>query len=158
MEPNNEQTPLTDISVAGTYKLKLFPLKFGKFIQDLDWDTKVPTGTISYPIFFRDDKGNCLRKKFSSKSPKSLNLLRAKFGGGWAEDKDLLRTDCSEAEFIEFMRPAFLQTALIGIEIKKSGVGKTGKTWYNYDFVYPRGSQKPVVNDTPAIDEANPPF
>lgn len=158
MEPNNEQTKLTDISVSGTYKLKLFPMKFGKFYPDTDFNTKEPTGTISYFMHFQDDKGNCLNRKFSSKSPKALNLLRAKFNGGWAEDKDLLPTDCSEAQFIEFMRPAFLQTCLIGVEIKKSGVGKTGRTWYNYDFIYPRGSQKPVVNDRPAIDEANPPF
>lgn len=158
MEPNNEKPKLNDISVNGTYKLKLFPMKFGKFFPDTDYNTKEPTGTISYSMHFQDDKGNCLNRKFSSKSPKALNLLRAKFNGGWAEDKDLLRTDCSEAEFIEFMRPAFLQTCLIGVEIKKSGVGKTGRTWYNYDFIYPRGSQKPVVNDSPAIDEANPPF
>jgi hypothetical protein len=31
MEPNNEKKTLTDISVSGTYKLKLFQMKFGKF-------------------------------------------------------------------------------------------------------------------------------
>ena len=158
MEPNNEKKTLTDISVSGTYKLKMFPLKFGKFKPDTDYETKQPNGCLVYFIHFQDDNGNCLNKKFSSKSPKALNLLRAKFGGGWAEDKDLLRMDCTEAEFIEFMRPAFLQTCLVGVEIKKSGVGKTGRTWYNYDLIYPRGSQKPVVNDRPAIDDANPPF
>lgn len=158
MEPNNERQPLTDISVSGTYKLKLFPMKFGKFYPDTNYETKQPNGGIVYQIFFSDDKGNCLRKKYSSTKPKALNFLRAKFGGGWAEDNELLRVDCSEAEFIEFMRPAFLKTCLVGVEIKKTGVGASGRPWYNYDLTFPKGSEKPVVNDIKPLDETNPPF
>ena len=158
MEPNNEKTPLSDISVSGTYKLKLFPMKFGKLYPDTDRETGNPTGTISYRVFFCDDKGNCLSKYFSSRSPKALNLLRAKFGGGWAEDKDMLRMDCTEAEFIEFMRPAFLQTCLVGVEVTDKGVSANGRKKYGYSLTYPKGSQKPVVQDKPAIDDANPPF
>jgi hypothetical protein len=158
MEPNNEKKTLTDISVSGTYKLKLFPMKFGKFYPDTDFETKQPNGAIYYMVHFQDDKGNCLNKRFTSKSPKALNLLRAKFNGGWAEDKDLLRMDCSEAEFIEFMRPAFLQTCLIGVEVTPNGVSASGRARYKYSLTYPKGSQKPVVNDRPAIDDAAPPF
>jgi hypothetical protein len=66
--------------------------------------------------------------------------------------------DCSEAEFIEFMRPAFLQTCLIGVEVTDKGVSANGRKKYAYSLTYPKGSQKPVVNDRPAIDETNPPF
>jgi hypothetical protein len=155
MEPNNEQTTLTDISVSGTYKLKIFPLKFGKFYPDTDRETGNPTGTLSYPIFFRDDKGNCLTKYFSSRSPKALNLLRAKFGGGWAEEADMIKTNACEADIIEFMRPCFLQTCLIGVEVIDKGVRPNGKKKYGYNLTYPKGSQKPLVNEAP---EANPPF
>ena len=158
MEPNNELPALSDISVSGTYKLKIFPMKFGKFKTDTDRDTGNPTRTISYKVFFRDDKGNCLSKYFSSRSPRALNLLRAKFNGGWADDKDMLRKECSEAEFIEFMHPAFMQTCLIGVEVTDNGVSSTGRKKYAYNLTYPKGYQKPVVNERPSIDEANPPF
>lgn len=147
---NNDRPPLSDISVSGTYKLKMFPIKFGKFYKDTDRDTGNETGTISYPVFFADSSGKCLTKYFSSRSPKALNLLRAKFGGGWAEDKDMLRMDCTEAEFIEFMRPAFLQTCLIGVEVTPNGVSASGRKKYKYNLSYPKGSQKPIVDDKPA--------
>ena len=152
MENTNDRPPLTDISVSGTYKLKLFPMKFGKFYQDTDRETGQPTGTISYPIFFADSTGKCLKKFYSSQKPKALNLLRAKFGGGWAEDKDLLRTDCTEAEFIEFMRPAFLQTCLVGVEVTDKGVSPKGYKKYAYKLEFPRGSQKPTTAPKPDAD------
>jgi hypothetical protein len=155
MEPKNEYPPLSDISVSGTYKLKLFPMKFGKFYPDTDRETGNPTGTLSYRVFFADDKGNCLSKYFSSRSPKALNLLRAKFNGGWAEEADMIKTNACEADIIEFMRPAFLQTCLIGVEVIDKGVGANGKKKYGYNLTYPKGSQKPLVNEAP---EANPPF
>ena len=158
MEPNNERPPLTDISVSGTYKLKIFPLKFGKFYEDTDRDSGAKTGTLSYPIFFADDKGNCLKKYYSTRSPKALNFLRAKFGGGWAEDSELLKTNACEADIIEFMRPCFLKTCLVGVEVIPNGVGASGRPRYKYNLEFPKGSQKPVVQDKPAIDEANPPF
>ena len=154
-QPENERPPLTDITVSGTYKLKLFPLKFGKFYEDTDRETGNKTGTLSYAIFFADDKGNCLRKYYSSRSPKALNLLRAKFGGGWAEEADMIKSNACEADIIEFMRPAFLKTCLVGVKVTPNGVSAAGRPRYKYDLEFPKGSQKPVVNDAP---EANPPF
>lgn len=158
MEPNNERPPLTDISVSGTYKLKIFPLKFGKFYEDTKRETGEKTGTLSYPIFFADDKGNCLKKYYSTRSPKALNFLRAKFGGGWAEESELLKTNASEADIIEFMRPCFLKTCLVGVEVIPNGVSASGRPKYKYNLEFPKGSQKPVVQDKPAFDETNPPF
>lgn len=155
MEPKKEYPPLSDISVSGTYKLKIFPMKFGKFYRDTDRETGKETGTISYPVFFADASGKCLKKYYSSRRPKALNLLRAKFNGGWAEDKDLLRSDCTEAEFIEFMRPCFLQTCLVGVEVTEKGVSASGRPKYAYNLEFPRGSQKPTISE-PTPD--NPPF
>lgn len=152
---NNDRPPLTDISVSGTYKLKIFPLKFGKFYEDTDRETGAKTGTLSYPIFFADDKGNCLKKYYSSRSPKALNFLRAKFGGGWAEDSELIKTNACEADIIEFMRPCFLKTCLVGVEVIPNGVTASGRPKYKYNLEFPKGSQKPVVQDKPdtgAID------
>jgi hypothetical protein len=67
----------------------------------------------------------------------------------------MIKSNACEADIIEFMRPAFLKTCLVGVKVTPNGVSAAGRPRYKYDLEFPKGSQKPVVNDAP---EANPPF
>lgn len=148
MEPNNDRPPLTDISASGTFKLKLIKPKFEKIKA---WDD----GTVSARLFFVDDKGFCLSKSYGSKYGKALAMLVGKFSGKFVEKE--LRIDATPAEFLEYITPACGQTCLVGVEVTPDGE-YNGRPRYKYALKYPKGSQKPVVSDKPAIDEANPPF
>jgi hypothetical protein len=136
--PNQDRPPLKSIETAGTYKLKLIKPAFDKIRQ---WED----GTVSCRLFFLDDQGNCLSKSFSSKWGKPLAMLVGKFSGKFTEE---LRIDATPAEFLLYITPACGRTCLIGVEAEPSGE-YNGKTQYKYKLTYPKGSQKPVVNDLP---------
>jgi hypothetical protein len=158
MEPNNDKTPLTTITQSGTYKLKLIRPKGTDKVKV--WED----GTISCNLFFLDDKGFCLWKSFGTGfGAKGLTILVGKFSGKFVEND--LRIDAKPAEFIHYLEPACGQTCLVGVEVShakdKAGnlkFNKDGNPMWSYRFNYPKGSQKPVVNELPAIDDANPPF
>jgi hypothetical protein len=148
MEPHNDRPPLTDISASGTFKLKLIKPKFEKIKA---WDD----GTVSARLFFVDDKGFCLTKSYGSKYGKSLAMLVGKFSGSFVEKE--LRIDATPAEFLEYITPACGKTCIVGVEVTPDGE-YNGRARYKYSLKFPKGSQKPIVNEAPAIDEANPPF
>ena len=140
--PNNEKTPLTDISQSGTYKLKLIRPKGTEKVKV--WDD----GTVSCRLFFVDDKGFCLSKNFSSKYGMALAMLVGKFSGKFVEEQ--LRIDATPAEFLNYIEPACGKTCLVGVEATPNGKEYNGKPQYNYKMTYAKGSQKPVVDDKPA--------
>lgn len=138
MENQNDRPPLTSISTNGTYKLKLIKPKFEKIRT---WDD----GTVSCRLFFVDDKGFCLSKNFSSKYGKALAMLVGKFSGKFTEE---IRLDATPAEFLQYISPACGQTILVGVEAEPSGE-YNGRPQYKYKLTYPKGSQKPTVQDNP---------
>jgi len=135
---NNDRPPLTSISTNGTYKLKLIKPKFEKVKV---WED----GTASARLFFVDDKGFCLSKNFSSKYGKALAMLVGKFSGKYTNE---IRLDATPAEFMEYISPACGQTILVGVEVEPNGEWQ-GKPQYKYKLTYPKGSQKPTVQDNP---------
>ena len=144
MTTENNRVPLTSISTNGTYKLKLIKPKFEKVKQ---WED----GTTSCRLFFVDDKGFCLSKNFSSKYGKALAMLVGKFSGTFTEE---IRMDATPAEFMQYVEPACGKTCLIGVEAIPNGEWN-GKPQFKYKLTFPKGSQKPVVQDAPP---ENPPF
>ena len=142
---NNDRPPLTSISTNGTYKLKLIKPKFEKVKV---WED----GTCSARLFFVDDKGFCLSKNFSSKYGKALAMLVGKFSGKYTNE---IRLDATAAEYLEYISPACGQTILVGVECEANGE-YNGKPQYKYKMTYPKGTQKPVVDDTP--DSGSVPF
>ena len=142
MENTNDRPPLTSISQNGTYKLKLIKPKFDKIKA---WDD----GTVSCRLFFVDDKGYCLSKSYGTKWTKPLAMLIGKFSGKFTEE---LRIDATPAEFMQYIEPACGKTCLIGVEAVENGE-YNGKPQYKYKLTYPKGSQKPVVNDLPNPDD-----
>jgi len=138
MEPNNDRPPLTSISTNGTYRLKLIKPKFEKVKV---WED----GTTSSRLFFVDDKGFCLSKNFSSKYGKALAMLVGKFSGKFTNE---IRLDATPAEFMEYISPACGQTILVGVEVEANGEWQ-GKPQFKYKLTYPKGSQKPAVQDAP---------
>ena len=142
MENTNDRPPLTSISRNGTYKLKLIKPKFDKIKA---WDD----GTVSCRLFFVDDKGYCLSKSYGTKWTKPLAMLIGKFSGKFTEE---LRIDATPAEFMQYIEPACGKTCLIGVEAVENGE-YNGKPQYKYKLTYPKGSQKPVVNDLPNPDD-----
>ena len=145
MEPTNDRPPLTSISTNGTYKLKLIRPKPEKVKV---WDD----GFVSARLFFVDDKGFCLSKNFSSKYGKALAMLVGKFSGKFTEE---IRPDATSAEFLQYLSPACGQTILVGVEVEENGE-YNGKPQYKYKLTYPKGSQKPTVNDNPAAADGVP--
>ena len=135
---NNDRPPLTSISTNGTYKLKLIKPKPEKVKV---WDD----GFVSSRLFFVDDKGFCLSKNFSSKYGKALAMLVGKFSGKFTEE---IRPDATSAEFLQYIAPACGQTILVGVEVEPNGEFN-GKPQYKYKLTYPKGSQKPTVQDNP---------
>ena len=135
---NNDRPPLTSISTNGTYRLKLIKPKFEKVKV---WED----GTASARLFFVDDKGFCLSKNFSSKYGKALAMLVGKFSGKFTNE---IRLDATPAEFMEYISPACGQTILVGVEVEPNGEWQ-GKPQYKYKLTYPKGSQKPTVQDNP---------
>ena len=135
---NNDRPPLTSISTNGTYRLKLIKPKFEKVKV---WED----GTASARLFFVDDKGFCLSKNFSSKYGKALAMLVGKFSGKYTNE---IRLDATPAEFMEYISPACGQTILVGVEVEPNGEWQ-GKPQYKYKLTYPKGSQKPTVQDNP---------
>ncbi|MEY4403809.1 MAG: hypothetical protein RIR91_1844 [Verrucomicrobiota bacterium] len=135
---NNDRPPLTSISTNGTYRLKLIKPKFEKVKV---WED----GTASCRLFFVDDKGFCLSKNFSSKYGKALAMLVGKFSGKFTNE---IRLDATQAEFMEYISPACGQTILVGVEVEPNGEWQ-GKPQYKYKLTYPKGSQKPTVQDNP---------
>lgn len=146
MSNQNEKTPLTDISQSGTYKLKLIRPKGTEKVKV--WDD----GTVSCRLFFVDDKGFCLSKNFSSKYGKALAMLVGKFSGKFTNE---IRLDATPAEFMEYISPACGQTILVGVEVEPNGEWQ-GKPQYKYKMTYPKGSQKPTVQDNPPPSEGVP--
>mgnify|MGYP003338652629 CR=1 FL=1 len=142
MENTNDRPPLTSISQNGTYKLKLIKPKFDKIKA---WDD----GTVSCRLFFVDDKGYCLSKSYGTKWTKPLAMLIGKFSGKFTEE---LRIDATPAEFMQYIEPACGKTCLVGVEAVENGE-YNGKPQYKYKLTYPKGSQKPVVNDLPNPDD-----
>jgi hypothetical protein len=137
--PNNDRPPLTSISANGTYRLKLIRPKGTDKVKV--WED----GTSSCRLFFVDDKGFCLTKSFSSKYGKALAMLVGKFSGKYTAE---IRLDATPAEFLEYIAPACGQTILVGVEVEANGE-YNGKPQYKYKLTYPKGSQKPTVNDQP---------
>jgi len=133
-----ERPPLKSIEVSGTYKLKLIKPKFEKVKQYDD-------GTTSSRLFFLDDQGNCLSKSYGTKYGKSLAMLVGKFSGQFAKE---IRLDATPAEFIEYITPACGVTCLVGVEVEPNGEWQ-GKPQFKYKLTFPKGTQKPVVNDAP---------
>lgn len=142
--PNQDRPPLKSIETAGTYKLKLIKPAFDKIRQ---WED----GTVSCRLFFLDDQGNCLSKSYGSKYAKPLAMLIGKFSGKFTEE---IRLDATPAEFLQYIEPACGKTCLIGVEAIPNGEWN-GKPQFKYKLTFPKGSQKPVVQEAPP---ENPPF
>jgi hypothetical protein len=86
-------------------------------------------------------------------------MLVGKYSSNFAKE---IRLDATPAEYLEYISPACGQTCLIGVEVShakdKAGnlkYDKDGNPKWAYRFTYPKGSQKPTVNE-PIPD--NPPF
>ncbi|MFZ9979865.1 MAG: hypothetical protein ACO3HN_07945 [Opitutales bacterium] len=141
---NNDRPPLKSIEVSGTYKLKLIKPKFEKLKHNED-------GTTSCRLFFLDDQGNCLSKSYGSKYGKPLAMLVGKFAGKFTEE---IRLDATPAEFMQYIEPACGKTCLLGVEAIPNGEWN-GKPQFKYKLTFPKGSQKPVVQEAPP---ENPPF
>lgn len=147
MSTENNKTPLTNISQSGTYKLKLIRPKGTEKVKV--WDD----GSVSCRLFFVDDKGFCLNKSYGSTYGKALAMLVGKFSGSFVENE--LRIDATPAEFLNYIEPACGKTCLVGVEVSqakdKQGNPKTynGQPEYAYRLNFPKGSQKPVVQDKP---------
>mgnify|MGYP000120417187 CR=1 FL=1 len=146
MEPTNDRPPLTSISTNGTYRLKLIRPKGTDKVKV--WED----GTASCRLFFVDDKGFCLSKNFSSKYGKALAMLVGKFSGKFTEE---IRPDATSAEFLQYLAPACGQTILVGVEVEENGE-YNGKPQYKYKLTYPKGSQKPTVQDNPPTADGVP--
>ena len=143
-QPNNDRPALKSIEVSGTYKLKLIKPKFEKVKHNED-------GTSSARLFFLDDQGNCLSKSYGSKYAKPLAMLVGKFAGKFTEE---IRLDATPAEFLQYIEPACGKTCLIGVEAIPNGEWN-GKPQFKYKLTFPKGSQKPVIQEAPP---ENPPF
>ena len=141
MEPNNDRPPLTSISTNGTYKLKLIKPKFEKVKV---WED----GTCSARLFFVDDKGFCLSKNFSSKYGKALAMLVGKFSGKFTAE---IRTDATQAEFLEYLKPACGQTVDVAVTVEANGEWQ-GKPQFKYKLAFARGTVKPTAAEPQSGD------
>jgi hypothetical protein len=148
--PNDKQQ-LTKITESGTYRLSLSKPKFEKTKQ---WDD----GTVSARLFFKTCEGKFLTKNYGTQYPKPLAMLVGKLSGKFTEE---IRANATIADYIEYVSPACGIYTEIGVEVSpakdKDGNPKfyNGEPEYSYRLSFPKGSQKPVVNDAP---EASPPF
>lgn len=140
----HERPPLTTISTAGTYKLKLVKPKFEKIKI---WED----GTASVRLFFVDEMGNCLSKSYGTKYTKALAMLIGKMTGAFAAE---IRMDATAAELMQYLEPACGLTASIGVEPTHTGDWE-GRPQYKYKLTFPKGSVKPTITDAPVSD---PPF
>lgn len=138
--PNNERPPLKPISVSGTYKLKLIRPKGTDKVKV--WED----GTASCRLMFLDDAGNCLWKTFSTKWAKPFAMLVGKFSGNFTKE---IRIDATPAEYLQYIDGAVGKTCVLGVEVQEDGVHPDNTPRFKYKLTYPRGSQKPVVNDLP---------
>jgi hypothetical protein len=138
MEPNNDRKPLDPITVSGTYKLKLIR-------PNLDWIKVKEDKTFTCRLMFIDGNGHKMYKAFSPMWAKPLAMLVGKFSSKFTSE---IREDATPAEFLQYVEPACGQTCLIGVEAIPDGEWQ-GKPQFKYKLTYPKGSQKPVVNDLP---------
>jgi hypothetical protein len=72
-------------------------------------------------------------------------MLVGKFSGKYTNE---IRLDATPAEYLEYIGPACGQTILVGVEVEANGEWQ-GKPQYKYKMTYPKGSQKPTVQDNP---------
>lgn len=152
---NNDKPQLVKITESGTYRLALSKPKFEKVKQ---WDD----GSVSAFLFFKTCEGKFLSVRYGTKyDTKRLALLVGKITGNFAQE---IVANANVADFVAYVTPACGIYAEIGVEVSqaknKDGSLKyyNGEPEYAYRLSFSKGSQKPVVDDKPAIDEANPPF
>ena len=138
MEPTNDRKPLDPISVSGTYKLKLIR-------PTLDWIKVKPDNTFTCRLMFIDGNGHKMYKSFSPMWAPPLAMLVGKFSSNFTSE---IRSDATPAEFLQYIDPACGQTCLVGVEAIPDKE-YNGKAQWKYKLTYPKGSQKPIVNDLP---------
>ena len=140
-QPANDRPPLVTIERSGNYRLKLIAPKFEKVKV---WED----GTTSARLFFVDSAGNCLSKNYSTKYGKALAMLVGKFSGKFTAE---IRTDATQAEFLEYIKPACGQTIEVAVTVEPNGEWQ-GKPQYKYKLAFAKGSQKPAAPEPQAGD------
>jgi len=140
-QPANDRPPLKTIEKSGNYRLKLI---FPKFDKIKVWED----GTTSCRLFFVDVEGNCLSKNYSSKYGKALAMLVGKFSGKFTAE---IRTDATQGEFLEYIKPACGQTVDVAVTVEPNGEWQ-GKPQFKYKLGFARGTVKPSAAEPQSGD------
>ncbi len=140
-QPANDRPPLKTIEQSGNYRLKLIAPKFDKIKV---WED----GTTSSRLFFVDVEGNCLSKNYSTKYGKALAMLVGKFSGKFTAE---IRTDATQAEFLEYLKPACGQTVDVAVTVEPNGEWQ-GKPQFKYKLGFARGTVKPSAAEPQSGD------
>ena len=140
-QPANDRPPLKTIEQCGNYRLKLIAPKFDKVKV---WED----GTTSSRLFFVDVEGNCLSKNYSTKYGKALAMLVGKFTGKFTAE---IRTDATQAEFLEYLKPACGQTVDVAVTVEPNGEWQ-GKPQFKYKLAFARGTVKPTAAEPQSGD------
>ncbi len=140
-QPENDRPPLKTIEQSGNYSLKLIAPKFEKIKV---WED----GTTSSRLFFVDVEGNCLSKNYSTKYGKALAMLVGKFSGKFTAE---IRTDATQAEFLEYLKPACGQTVDVAVTVEPNGEWQ-GKPQFKYKLAFARGTVKPSAAEPQSGD------
>ena len=140
-QPANDRPPLKTIEQSGNYRLKLITPKFDKVKV---WED----GTTSSRLFFVDVEGNCLSKNYSTKYGKALAMLVGKFTGKFTAE---IRTDATQAEFLEYLKPACGQTVDVAVTVEPNGEWQ-GKPQFKYKLAFARGTVKPTAAEPQSGD------
>jgi hypothetical protein len=137
-QPNADRPPLTPISVAGTYRLRLSKPKIEKVKSYED-------GTVSARLFFVDAAGQCLTKSYGTKYPKPLAMLVGRISGNFTQE---IRQGATVAEFLDYLTPACNVITDIAVDVTPDGEWQ-GRPQYKYKLTFGRGTIKPTGNNPP---------
>jgi len=120
---NQNQNKLVNISESGTYRLKLCLLKSDKITIDPE------DGTLIARLFFLDENGLCLSKKYKTKYPIALAILVGKLTNVFMKPIE----DTKDPEkLLEYLAPAFNKWADYDITVGSNEYN--GKNYFNYKF------------------------
>ncbi len=93
-------------------------------------------------------EGNCLSKNYSTKYGKALAMLVGKFSGKFTAE---IRTDATQAEFLEYLKPACGQTVDVAVTVEPNGEWQ-GKPQFKYKLGFARGTVKPSAAEPQSGD------
>jgi hypothetical protein len=147
--PNNTRPPLKKITESGTFNLRLTTIKTEKFKTNAE-------GIHSVTLWFVDNLGNNLNKRYTSQYPKSLATMVGKFTNKYISPP---KEGMTVQEFYAFLQQAENCTAEVQVEVTPD-TPWNGQPQFKYKFAKITsivGNGEAGAEQAPDITEA-PPF